>query len=223
MPAVPGEVKLNVGCGSTVAEGWVNIDRSPSVYLSRFPRVRQALLAAHVLTPQQGAGFPAGVVHANVARHIPVGDHSADFVYSSHMIEHLSRWEGLRFVRECRRVLKPGGVLRLATPDLETMVRDYINNGSPFMINGDTPADAFCAEYNAYANADVNPVKGFIRKFAGGDSHQWLYDHTSIERLLNEGGFSDVRRCTYREGKTPDLVAVEHRERSLFVEASAAV
>ena len=214
-------IKLNVGCGKTVAEGWTNIDKSPSVLLSAVPQLRKALEAARVLTPEQAEGFPAGVIHANVVKHIPAADKSVDFVYSSHMIEHLSRWECLRFLRESRRVLRPGGVLRLATPDLELMVHDYLNASSPFNRTAKTPADAFCMEYRAYANVEANVARGLIRKFLSADSHQWLYDHASIAELLGEAGFSDIRRCSYRHGLTPDLPAVEHRERGLFVEALA--
>jgi predicted SAM-dependent methyltransferase len=212
-------VKLNIGCGKTIADGWINIDKSPSVLLSSFPRLRKALLATRVLEPQQADGFPPGAIHANVVNRIPIADNSADFVYSAHMIEHLSRWEGLRFVRECRRVLRDGAVIRLATPDLEMMARDYLNGRSPFMESAKTPADAFCAEYGAFANSQGNLVKAAIRKLVSGNSHQWLYDQTSMAELLREGGFTEITPRTYRQGLTPDLVSVEHRERGLFVEA----
>jgi predicted SAM-dependent methyltransferase len=215
-------VKLNVGCGPTVADGWINIDKSPSVFLSPFPKLRKALLAARVLARAQADGFPAGVVHANVARRIPATDHSVAFVYSSHMIEHLSRWEGLRFIGECRRVLQPGGVLRIATPDLRLIIDDYLNGTSPMLRDCQTPADAFCREYGAFANAQVNPVKAIVRRLFSGDSHQWLYDHASLAAALHEGGFSEVTPCSYRQGITPDLAAVEHRPRGLFIEARRA-
>ena len=212
-------VKLNVGCGKTVADGWVNIDNSPSVLLSAVPRLRGALKAAAILTPQQAEGIPRGVVWANVVKRIPIQDGRADFVYSSHMIEHLSRWQGLRFVRECRRVLRDGGVLRLATPDLELMVRDYLSGTSPFNHDAKTPGDAFCAEYRAYSDVQLNGVKSIIHKLLSGDSHQWLYDRASIAELLREGGFAEINSCSYRQGSVPDLSAVEHRQRGLFVEA----
>jgi predicted SAM-dependent methyltransferase len=212
-------VKLNIGCGKTVAPGWINIDKSPSVLLSAFPRLRQALLATGILAPEQAEGIPTGVIYANVVNRIPANDESVDFVYSSHMIEHLSRWEGMRFVRNCRRVLRDGGVIRLATPDLRLMARDYLNASSPFNRDAPTPADAFCVEYRAYSTPQVNLVQRIIRKQLGGDSHQWLYDQDSIAKLLREAGFNEISACSYQNGLTPDLVSVEHRERGLFVEA----
>ncbi len=211
-----------MGCGKTVADGWLNLDRSPSVLLSRHPLLRRALGAARVLTPEQTEGIPTGVVRANVARSIPVEDTTADYVYSSHMVEHLSRWECARFIRECRRVLRPGAILRIATPDLERMIRDYVDGTSPFLASrAVTAADAFCLEYRAYENPDSNPVSRLARKLAGGDSHQWLYDHESLTRLLLQSGFTDVTSCSYRQGATPDLELVEHRQRGLFLEARA--
>ena len=156
--------------------GWVNIDKSPSVLLGRFPALRRLLFRLRLLTPEQARGFPEGVVFADVSKRIPAESGSVEFIYCSHMIEHLSRWQAVGFVRECHRVLRPGGWLRLATPDLKLMSTDYIDGTSPFLEDELTASDAFCAEYGAYADAPGNQVRRMIRKLAGGDSHQWLYD-----------------------------------------------
>ncbi len=99
------------------------------------------------------------------------------------------------------------------------MVRDYLAGSSPFRDLAPTPADAFCMEYRAYQDAPVNRAVRLIHKLVGGDSHQWLYDHSSIETLLREAGFSEITPRSYREGDVPDLDVVEHRERGLFIEA----
>ena len=57
---------------------------------------------------------------------LPFADASFDGVYHSHLLEHLPRDRALPFLQECRRVLKPGGVLRLAIPNLEAMARLYL-------------------------------------------------------------------------------------------------
>ena len=213
------DIKLHIGCGADVFPGWVNIDRSPSVLLHRAPRLRRALLALRILTPQQAAGLPAGIVRADVSKHIPAATASVAFIYCAHMIEHLARWQGLAFLRECRRVLAPGGVLRLATPDLELMVADYVQGTSPFA--GATRGDAFCSEYGAYSDPDANLARKLSKKILGGDTHQWVYDTESITRLLHEGGFTHVDRKSFREGALPELEIVEQRDRGLFVEAVA--
>lgn len=214
--------KLHVGCGPSVYDGWVNIDKSPSVLLSRFGLLRRLLLKLGILTADQARGFPPGVVFADVSRRIPTESDSVAFIYCSHMIEHLSRWQALAFTRECERVLRPGGVLRLATPDLALLVRDYLDRSSHLLGEGGTPADAFCEEYGAYVDPQGSRIRKLVRKLAGGDSHQWLYDAESLTKLLNEGGFSEVGQRRYREGEVPGLDTIEHRERGLFMEARKA-
>jgi predicted SAM-dependent methyltransferase len=213
------DLKLHIGCGPDVLGGWLNIDKSPSALLARSPALRTFLSKAKLLTSEQARGFPVGVIHADASRRIPAGNATASLIYSSHMIEHLSRWQGLAFVRECRRVLRPGGLLRLATPDLEQLIRDYDAYTSPFLGSYPTRADAFCGEYGAYADADAGTTRRLLKKLLGGDSHQWLYDAESLSSLLSEGGFSDVQERHFREGLMPDLDVLERRERSLFMEA----
>ena len=91
--------KLNFGCGTKVASGWNNID-----FLSNDSRVQRVNLLA---------GFP-------------FPDNHFDAVYSSHVLEHFTRAQGLALICEGRRVLKPGGILRVVLPDLEGSCREYL-------------------------------------------------------------------------------------------------
>ncbi len=63
---------------------------------------------------------------ANVAKRIPEPDNTVQVVYSSHMVEHLTRAEAARFFREVLRVLMPGGYVRISVPDLRLLVNDYV-------------------------------------------------------------------------------------------------
>lgn len=89
----------NLGCGSRMHPDWINIDF-------------------------QGDG--KNVLSWDLRHGLPLPDHSCDAVYSSHAIEHFDRDGARRFLLECRRVLKPGGVIRLVAPDLESIVRAYL-------------------------------------------------------------------------------------------------
>jgi predicted SAM-dependent methyltransferase len=218
--AESAEQRLNVGCGPEVRDGWVNVDKSPSVLLSKAPRLRKALGRARLLTPQQVAGFPPGVVFGDISSRLPVGDETAESVYSSHVIEHLSPEQGKGFVRECYRVLKPGGVLRIVTPDLELMINEYLDGTSTFLGRYSTPADAFCAEYNAFREASrANRTQALARRLFGGDFHQWLYDFVSMKRLLESAGFVHIDRRAFMEGDMLGLAEIETRGHSLYVEA----
>lgn len=214
-------VRLHLGCGTTVARGWINMDKSPSVWLSRAPRFRKLLGAMRILTEAQVAGMPPGVVSADVSRHIPVADAVASAIYSAHMIEHLAHWRARRFLEECHRVLCTDGVLRLATPDLGLLISDYLGGSSPFQIGRMTRGEAFCEEFRPYQDLQTNFLRYWSHRMFAGDTHQWLYDFDSLQSLLLDTGFSKVTRCSYRAGELPDLENVEHRERGLFVEARA--
>src|SRR5262249_15987965 len=92
---------LNVGCGRRFHPSWVNIDIQSSD-----PQV-----TAHDI--RGGLGFP---------------DASFEVVYHSHVLEHLAPHDGLQLLRECYRVLKPGGTIRVAVPDLEQIARLYLKS-----------------------------------------------------------------------------------------------
>lgn len=90
---------VNLGCGSHYHTDWINIDIAPS--------------------------GPEVIAH-DLSKGIPLESNSSDAVYHSHVLEHIRRNEALQFTKECYRVLKPGGVLRIAVPDLERICRLYV-------------------------------------------------------------------------------------------------
>lgn len=92
--------KLNLGCGHRFHRDWTNLD---------FVSTGEAVIAHNLLS---GVPFP---------------DQSFDVVYHSHVLEHFSRADGKAFIAECFRVLKPGGIIRIAVPDLEGIVRHYLD------------------------------------------------------------------------------------------------
>ncbi len=114
--SVSDSLYLNLGCGRRFHSGWVNIDLS-----SPGPEVVQ-----HDL--RQGIPFP---------------DQSCDAIYHSHLLEHIPQEEVLAFLKECQRVLKSRGVLRVVVPDLETICRLYLEklHGA---LAGDPMAAADC-------------------------------------------------------------------------------
>jgi predicted SAM-dependent methyltransferase len=92
---------VNVGCGQRFHPDWINLDGDP---------------------------VSAGIRRYDCREKLPLEDASVDAVYSSHVIEHLPREVARRFVRDVFRVLKSGGILRLATPDLEVLAFEYLRN-----------------------------------------------------------------------------------------------
>jgi SAM-dependent methyltransferase len=93
-----GLAYLNVGCGTHYSAEWNNLDLHPAPHVARY----------------------------DVTRPLPYPTAAFEAVYSSHVLEHLAPRDGEALMREAYRVLKPGGVLRLAVPDLERICRDYL-------------------------------------------------------------------------------------------------
>jgi predicted SAM-dependent methyltransferase len=90
---------LNLGCGSRFHPDWVNVD-----FISTSP----------------------GIISCNLRAGIPFKDRTFDVVYHSHLLEHFTRDEANNFIQDCKRVLKPGGIIRIVVPDLEMIVRTYL-------------------------------------------------------------------------------------------------
>lgn len=90
---------VNLGCGARYHPEWTNFDIVP-----------------------QGPG----VIQADLSQGIPLSKGTADVVYHSAVLEHIRREHVVPFLRECHRVLKPGGVIRIAVPDLEGICRLYL-------------------------------------------------------------------------------------------------
>ena len=68
-----------------------------------------------------------GVRIHDLTKKIPYEDGTFDVVYHSHVLEHFPKQKAPRFLSDCYRVLKPGGVIRVAVPDLESIARLYLD------------------------------------------------------------------------------------------------
>jgi predicted SAM-dependent methyltransferase len=201
---------LNLGCGTNSAAGWVNLDRSPGIELRRVPPMVRRALSAVGLT-ESLTEWPDNVRRVDATRGLPFADASVDAVYSSHMLEHLSSADADHVLDECRRVLKPSGVLRLALPDLRAMATAYLASTAP------DAADRFM-ERTMLGWSEMPKGVRRVVDMVSGARHRWMYDAASIQQRCRDRGFA-TEEWGFREGKCPDLGAVEHREESFFVEA----
>ena len=194
-------VKINLGCGLSITEGWLNIDGSPTVRLQRLSGVGAIFRA--LVKPT----FPKSVVYGNVVDVLPVASDSVDIVYSSHMLEHLSLEDFRLAIVEIKRVLKPGGCFRGVLPDLETSAKEYLAN---------TDADANTQFLRETMLGIERRPKGFFEKFRalfGNSNHLWMWDYKGIEEELRSAGFSGITRAEFNDSKIKDFHEIEDSER----------
>lgn len=211
--------KINVGCGTSPTPGWLNLDNSPSVLVARSSALMNALEATGLLRGLRldfaKAAQAGGIRWAN-AMHLPVADASAEALYSSHMVEHLDPPEMRRFLAEVRRVLIPGGVLRLGVPDLAILVRDYLTTHD---------ADRFIAATLMAREGSRSLPDRVSALVLGHRGHAWMYDGPSLIKLLQEEGFRDVAEVPAGQTRIPAPGALDLQERSgetVYVEARRA-
>ena len=209
-------IKVNIGCGRTPTEGWLNFDNSPAIKLAKSPFKYKLAKAMGLLKEQQIENIKWNMEHniqfADATKSVPLQTSSVDCIYTSHMVEHLSQKGARNFLNEVKRVLKVGGVVRIAVPDLRIAVDDYLETND---------ADAFMRGILVQA-PEINTLKQKINLFVSGyRHHQWMYDGASLSKLLTEMGFSSADIC--KDGKTNIIDAdglnlYEREEQSVYVE-----
>jgi predicted SAM-dependent methyltransferase len=166
-------VKLYVGCGPIKLKGWINIDIS---------------------------GTPDVIL--DVTKSFPYSDNYVDFIYNKAFYEHLTVKQGVDHLKDCLRVLKNGGVLRIATPDLETMLCRYVDNtwrNQYFVVHSGAKTRAEAVNWRFY--------EGYGHPRGG--SHRYLYDEEELGRRVVESGFGTYYRCKFNISTYPDLCGLE--------------
>ena len=206
VPAGIPDVRVNLGCGLAVAKGWINIDGSLNALVASMPCRFQKFMyrltgARQYYTEKEYCRLLSEhlFIHHDLETGIPLNDGVANYIYSSHFFEHLYRKDAINLFKECHRVLKNGGILRISVPDLEYAISLYeVGRKDEMLQNYFFVED----EDNHYSR------------------HKYMYDFEMINLLLSEIGFRNITRCKYQSGRVPDVSILDNRpEESLFVEA----
>lgn len=179
----PRPLFLNLGSGprGSASEHWLNVD-----------------------------GFRDVNVHQVVdfSRPLPIPDETMDGVFSEHVQEHFTLEEGIALLKECHRVLVPGGWLRLIMPDAELVLRTYFDD--PQTLVKHRPV------------ASSQPMEAVNSYFRQRYEHQCLYDFALAKYACEAAGLADVSRVACGEGKGPSALILDdpvYNWESLYVEA----
>jgi predicted SAM-dependent methyltransferase len=158
--------KLNVGSGDYPLPGWANLDSSPE---------RNAEIVADATT---------------YLRDCEAGRY--DEIYAGHFLEHLEREEAAGFLRECYRVLSPGGKMGIVVPDAREVMRHYLAGS----------VDEIEWPHNVWRPiADLDTVNEmFIYSTVQESRHKWSYDSKTLARAMTGAGFIGLREIDrYRD------------------------
>ena len=178
----PGDVRrLNWGCGEWAIPGWINADIKDDEGIDIVGDIRDGL---------------------------PLDSDSIDYAVSIHSLPEIPFTEIVPTLKELRRVLKPGGVLRLALPDLDKGIEAYHRKDKEYFKVPDEEAKSVGAK--------------FVTQMVWYGYSRSLFVPDFVEELLQRAGFDRVNHCAYRKTASAwsDIVELDNREReSMFVEA----
>jgi predicted SAM-dependent methyltransferase len=173
--------KLQLGSGGKDAAGWLNTDIEPT----------------------------SKEVYLDATSRYPFPDGSFLYVFSEHMIEHVPWEAGLAMLKECYRVLAPGGRVRIVTPNLTKFIQ---------LLYGKTDAETqrFIGAKLRYHGWPVTAVPGayIFNREVREWGHQFLYDSATLRKSLELAGFKQITEHPVAEKTDPAFQEVEYRTRN---------
>jgi SAM-dependent methyltransferase len=134
----------------------------------------------------------------------PIPSGAFDYIHSEHMIEHVPHAAGMAMLRECRRVLKKGGVLRVATPDMTVALGLSPRPSEEGLRYLRWMSESFLPEISSEVRA-----ASVINLVFRGWGHEFIYDETALEWSLRQAGFTDVKRVGYGQSTHERLRGID--------------
>lgn len=160
--------KLHLACGRNIMPGWANVDLTG----------------------------PLRVIKLDLTRPLPIDSNSMSVVYTEHFIEHIEHRHAQQLLRECHRVLKPGGVLRLSTPNLAVLLEQYragrLDFWADMLWEPASPAHLLNEGLSLWG-------------------HRFVFDAAELESVLKAAGFSRIEHRDWHQSPLATLAQLECR------------
>ena len=155
----------------------------------------------------------AGEGYLDATKRFPVPDGALSYIFSEHLIEHLSYRDGSAMLRESYRTLKQGGKVRIATPDLSRLVKLFQTSKTDEMrdyINGKLGA----AYWPETLPLTVSPECVILNYELKSFGHRFVYDPQTLRESLQRAGFQAIEEFAPGESDDPQLRGLEVRHAS---------
>jgi hypothetical protein len=152
---------------------------------------------------------------AGDASNILLPDESCEIVFCSHVFEHIPHIRLPMVISEINRVLKPGGLLRILTPDLESIARAYVHKDDKFFNDAKDEDESLRTDLGyggSFVNFIVSPgqdtalLERDLDSFIAGYAHLYSYDYEMMKILFTKLGFSP------RKAEFNDSIVAEMQE-----------
>jgi predicted SAM-dependent methyltransferase len=184
--------KLQIGSGGTILEGWLNTD----------------LILENSF-----------VTHMDAGKRFPLEDNSFDFVYSEHLFEHLTYAQQCNYLAESFRILKPGGKIRIATPNIEFLLKLGGNNISDLerkylVWNSKHFLNESSCNYEESDSLYVYVINNYFKAWG----HQLIHSKNSLEELVKKHSYINIKFEHVSQSESHELRNLEHHMSQLGVE-----
>lgn len=153
------------------------------------------------------------------AANISLEDNSVDVIFCSHVIEHIPQIKIIDVLIEFNRILKPGGILRLLSPDLHKIASAYVNKDKLFFdkaldedynIRTDLGFGGMLANWFVSPGQDTILLDRSLSTFITGQAHQIIYDFEMLNILLTNCGFDNILQKNFMDSDHSDLKVPLH-------------
>jgi predicted SAM-dependent methyltransferase len=179
-------INLQLGCGKRIMKGWVNTDLS----------------------------YTDGVdLQLNFLEPLPFETESVERIYSEHVLEHFVKENAEQIIKECFRILKKGGKIRIGVPDAEIYFRKYLENDREFFSK--------IKRLGGAMKPLELPIDVINQMFRMGGAHLFAWDFEAMKKSMEAAGFRNITKKASMQSSDQTLLLddPEHAFETLYVEA----